>query len=98
MDDEVVSLFLLRTWTLSSENLKAVVTSVKNFRWIMPWAPERFRKLIISFELVLLIAAKANFIPIIIIIAAASLFEFNYEYFYLMLNCVMDNDILLVLL
>ncbi|KAH0641269.1 hypothetical protein KY285_037855 [Solanum tuberosum] len=27
---------------LSSENLKAVVTSVKNFRWIMPWAPERF--------------------------------------------------------
>uniref|UniRef100_M1DWP3 Uncharacterized protein n=1 Tax=Solanum tuberosum TaxID=4113 RepID=M1DWP3_SOLTU len=35
--DEVVS-----GDALSSENLKAVVTSVKNFRWIMPWAPERF--------------------------------------------------------
>ncbi|KAK4732678.1 hypothetical protein R3W88_025666 [Solanum pinnatisectum] len=37
MGDEVVSLrslFLLRTWTFS---LKTVVTSVKNFRWIMPW-------------------------------------------------------------
>ncbi|KAG5588332.1 hypothetical protein H5410_048766 [Solanum commersonii] len=44
MGDEVVSLrsLFLRTWTLSSEKLKAVVTSVKNFRWIMPWAPERF--------------------------------------------------------
>ncbi|KAG5588334.1 hypothetical protein H5410_048768 [Solanum commersonii] len=48
MGDEVVSLFLLRTWTLSSENLKAVVTSVKNFRWIMPWAPERFHSFIVG--------------------------------------------------
>ncbi|KAG5588338.1 hypothetical protein H5410_048772 [Solanum commersonii] len=51
MGDEVVflrSLFLLRTWTLSSEKLKAVVTSVKNFRWIMPWDPRHSHVFIVD--------------------------------------------------
>ncbi|KAH0637391.1 hypothetical protein KY289_037306 [Solanum tuberosum] len=45
MGDEVVSLcsLFLRTWTLYSEKLKAVVTFVKYFRLIMAWDPRHPR-------------------------------------------------------